>query len=249
MIEEKVTCPRIETAKLRDKVIGMLKNAFLTGVLKPGDQVVERQLAQQMHVGIHAIREALITLQEQGFVVRIANTATYVTKFTPVQVSKLYAVRTEFELLALTWAKPRVSESQLRSLDEMIEEMLEAASQGDVSLYYEWDLRFHRLCWSLSGNEFLCRSLEMIFAPLIAFVVARNPLLASETEARKHRSLVNALRNLQDPEFSAVVRSTLGDFALSGVTSASDPKKDGLEWPSSKEGEPVSDFLQGTSHL
>lgn len=90
--------PGIVVESLRDKVVASLKNAFFSGQLKPGDTIVERQLAQQLKVGSPAIREALITLQQQGFVQRIANTATYVTSFTMEEVKELYQLRIEFEL-------------------------------------------------------------------------------------------------------------------------------------------------------
>ena len=103
----------IEASSLRDKVIAALKDAFFSQQLKPGDAIVERQLAQQMNIGSPAVREALITLQEQGFVRRVANVGTYVTKFSAAEVRELYTLRVELETIAFQWAKSRVTESDL----------------------------------------------------------------------------------------------------------------------------------------
>src|SRR5579862_9673167 len=81
--------PTVAAESLRDKVVASLKDAFFSGLLKPGDAIVERQLAQQMGVGSPAVREALITLQQQGYVKRVANTATYVNKFSVEEVRQL----------------------------------------------------------------------------------------------------------------------------------------------------------------
>ena len=78
---ENVVFRDIQVESLRDKVVAALKDAFFFGTLKPGDMIVERELARRMNIGTPAIREALITLQEQGFVRRVANTATYVSEF------------------------------------------------------------------------------------------------------------------------------------------------------------------------
>ena len=152
-------------------MIGALKEAFFARTLRPGDAIVERRLASQMHVGTPAIREALVILQEQGFVQRIANTATYVRKFTIDEVEQLYRLRIEFELLAFGWAKQRVVESDLRALAHLVELMAEAAIQRKAREFYEHDLEFHRKCWSLCGNQFLVHSLDKLVTPLFAFVL------------------------------------------------------------------------------
>ena len=77
------------------------KDAFFSGQLKPGDPIVERELARQMKVGTPVVREALIALQGQGFVRRVTNTGTFVTQFTAAEVRQLYTLRVELELLAL----------------------------------------------------------------------------------------------------------------------------------------------------
>ena len=50
----------ISVESLRDRVVASLKDAFFSGHLKPGDMIVERQLAREMNIGTPAIREALI---------------------------------------------------------------------------------------------------------------------------------------------------------------------------------------------
>jgi DNA-binding GntR family transcriptional regulator len=47
---------QIETVSLTERVISALKDAFFTGKLKPGDPIVERQLAREMNVGTPVVR-------------------------------------------------------------------------------------------------------------------------------------------------------------------------------------------------
>jgi len=90
----------IAAVSLRDRVIAAVKDAFFSGAIRPGDPIVERNLARQMKVGTPTVREALIALQEQGFLRRVANTGAYVTKFSADEVRDLFALRIELELLA-----------------------------------------------------------------------------------------------------------------------------------------------------
>ncbi|MCI0624943.1 MAG: GntR family transcriptional regulator [Acidobacteria bacterium] len=216
---ENVIFRDIQVESLRDKVVAALKDAFFSGTLKPGDMIVERELARRMNIGTPAIREALITLQEQGFVRRVANTATYVSEFSVEDVRQLYQLRVEFELLALQWAKPHVTENDLTDLEKIVTNMVEAAEKKRAREFYESDLKFHKCCWTLSRNPFLARSLETLVTPLFAFVLNASEASVEVPVAREHLNIVNALRNLNDPEFSAVVRATLSSFALRGTSS------------------------------
>ena len=225
MARKIISFPKIEPVTLRDKVVMMLKEAFFAGTLKPGDLIIERQLSRQLNIGTPAIREALFTLQEQGFVHRVVNTGTYVNKFTYDEVRQMYLLRTELELLALRWAKSRVTENDLLALEKAVEGIVEAATPEKANLYYERDLDFHRQCWDLSGNKFLSRSLETMVAPLFAFVLADSQTTVNAEGAREHFHIVNALRNLQEPEFTSVIRNTLSDFALRGISSMGQAKE------------------------
>lgn len=216
---------QIEVSSLRDKIIAALKDAFFSQQLRPGDLIVERKLAQQMNVGSPAIREALITLQEQGFVRRVPNVGTYVTKFSAEEVRQLYTLRVELETLAFQWAKPRVTESDLLELEKQVDRLLEAGERGDPRDFIERDQEFHRRCWTLSGNPFLAATLERLMIPVFVFVPLASGARLTAFMAREHYNLVNALRNLQEPAFSTVVRKTITGFAFRWISAAGDGNK------------------------
>jgi DNA-binding GntR family transcriptional regulator len=209
----------IEVSSLRDKVIGALKDAFFSQQLKPGDLIVERQLAKQMNVGSPAVREALITLEEQGFVRRVPNVGTYVTKYSADEVRDLYTLRVELETLAFQWAKHRVTESDLVDLERRVARLVEAGERGIAREFIERDQEFHRKCWMLSGNQFLATTLERLMIPVFVFVPLASGVRLTAAMAREHYNLVNALRNLQEPAFSSVVRNTITGFAFRWMSS------------------------------
>jgi DNA-binding GntR family transcriptional regulator len=206
------TFAEIEPLSLSDRVINALKDAFFAGQLKPGDAIVERELARQMKVGTPVVREALISLQGQGFVRRVTNTGTYVTQFTTEEVRQLYTLRLELELLALQWAKPRVTTKDLKELSQQIANVVEAGERGDRRQFLELDYAFHRHCWALSGNAYLAETLDRLMAPLFIFVVLASGAPLTGSMGREHYELVNALENTAEPEFTQVVRKRLSGF-------------------------------------
>ena len=211
----------IEAVPLTNLIAAALKDAFFSGKLKPGDPIVERQVAQEMKVGTPVVREALICLQGQGFVRRVTNTGTFVTKFSAEEVRQLYTLRVELEALALEWARPRVSASDLAELKALVDDLVEAGEAGARREFLERDFIFHKRCWELSGNTYLADSLERLMAPLFAFVVLASNLPMTGAMAREHYGLVDALGRLQPPEFDKVIRKTLGVFSQRWISSMS----------------------------
>ena len=204
---------KITPLSLSDRVSNALKDAFFSGELKPGDPIVERDIAKQMKVGTPVVREALISLQGQGFVRRVINTATYVTKFNEEEISQLYALRIELEVLALQWARTRVTEGDIQELTQLVDDIIEAGGKNQRREFLESDLAFHRRCWELSGNDFLADTLERLMAPFFVFGILANPDRLTGIVAREHYTLVEALRSLKDPEFTEAVRRVLTGFA------------------------------------
>jgi len=205
---------QIEAVSLTERVIAALKNAFFSGVLKPGDAIIERQVAREMNVGTPVVREALISLKHEGFVRRVNNKGSFVTMFDAEETRQLYTLRIELETLALQWARMRVSESDLNELQRLVDRLVEAGQQGNSREFLECDLQFHRRCWKLSGNAFLAETLERLMAPLFSFVVLASGRPLTAAMAREHYVLVEALRSVPEPEFSELIRKTVTGFAF-----------------------------------
>jgi DNA-binding GntR family transcriptional regulator len=204
----------IEPVPLTERVTAALKNAFFSGQLKPGDSIVERQVAREMNVGTPVVREALIDLKHQGFVRRVNNKGSSVTKFETEEVRQLYMLRIELETLSLQWARTRVTQAEIDELKRLADQLVEAGERGSRREFLERDFAFHRYCWSLSGNSFLAETLERLMAPLFAFVVLASGRPLTAAMAREHYAIVEALRSLSEPEFSALIRKTITGFAL-----------------------------------
>ena len=211
---------QLQAVSLVEGVVAALKDAFFSGMLKPGAGIVERLIAKQMNVGTPVVREALISLKHEGFVRRVKNKGTFVTAFDAEEVRQLYTLRVELETLALQWARPLVTKSDVDELKSLVDRLVEAGQRENRREFLERDFEFHRHCWRLSGNPFLADTLERLMAPLFAFVVLASGHPMTAAMGREHYALVEALRSMEEPEFSAVVRKTFTGFAFRWISSA-----------------------------
>ena len=71
-----------EPVSLKDKAYNAIKGAILSLKLKPGDPLVESDLAQQLGISKTPVRDALLELEREGFVTKVPFKGTYVTEIT-----------------------------------------------------------------------------------------------------------------------------------------------------------------------
>jgi DNA-binding GntR family transcriptional regulator len=189
----------LDSASLPVKIAEVLRAAIVGGRLKAADQVVESRLARQMGVGQNAVREALHSLQFQGFVRKVPNVGTYVTKLSPRDIDEIYRLRMELEPLAIYWAreKDRPDNHDLALLNKHLDDCAAAAGSNDLACYALSDTELHRCLWSMSGNRCLEKCLELIAVPQLSgnLLDAGGPLqLDLQALARQHREWIEAIR-------------------------------------------------------
>jgi DNA-binding GntR family transcriptional regulator len=201
----------IQPISKRDQVVRAMKEAILTGTIQPGASIVESKIAQQLGAGVPLIREALIELEHQGFVQRTPYKGTTVTKLSPTDVRRIFALRVELEAIAIEWAKEHATDSDLDSLRQEIAKMEKAAQALDLPQFYEGDLAFHRKIWSLSGNPYLVDALERVVVPLFAFFLMKTSRQqASYIEsACMHKQIVEAIPSKSAVELREMFRGSL----------------------------------------
>ena len=209
---------QIESVSLPERAASALRAAIFSGKLKPGDSIVERETARQMKVGTPVVREALISLQEQGLVRRVAKIGTFVTRFNPDQLRQLHALQIELELLAFQWARQHITEATLAELNRIVAGEIEALESKNRRRFLEREYSFHQRCWQLSQNMYLLETLNRLMGPLFACVAMANGTPFQDLTARDHGELVRVLGGMQEPEFSYAARDILSRIALRWLT-------------------------------
>jgi DNA-binding GntR family transcriptional regulator len=144
---------RIEPRTLKENVTGVLRQLIIDGALAPGAEFNQAQIAEQLGVSRGPIREALGQLEQEGLLQSVPYKGVIVTPLTRKYVEELYSVRTALELLALDHSIERMSDADIDYLDEIVEEMRQAARSGDLTRLVEIDLRFHEYLLEQANHE------------------------------------------------------------------------------------------------
>ncbi len=100
---------------LRDVVFENLREAILEGKLKPGQRLMEVQLAEQLGVSRTPVREAIRKLELEGLVVMLPRKGAYVANMSLKDIMDVLEVRASLEGLAYLAAE-RISDEDIKSL-------------------------------------------------------------------------------------------------------------------------------------
>ncbi|HLH04256.1 MAG TPA: GntR family transcriptional regulator [Bryobacteraceae bacterium] len=187
---------KVSIITLREQIETQIREAILHGELRPGERIVERRLASQFGASLTAIREAIIALESEGFILKKPNSSTFVMNLTFADAEKIFRIRRLLEGHAFEEAARNISKEQVRQLEQLHLEMLTAARANDLRGYVRKDLEWHKAVWQISGNEYLAANLERIVVPLFAFSSLRfsdRGTFDLLEDAQTHKPLVTAL--------------------------------------------------------
>ncbi len=138
----------------------LILEAIDAGVYRPGDRLVESELADQLGVSRTPVREALQRLETQAMLTRDGRSLIVAT-LDHNQLAELYAVRAELEGLAARLAARHATEEELRVLQSMVQDD-KTLLGGDPRALSRANKRFHKQIHLASHNRFLVQQLDLV---------------------------------------------------------------------------------------
>ncbi len=169
----------------------LILEAIEAGVYKPGDRLVESELAERLGVSRTPVREALQRLETQSMLSRDGRSL-IVASLDHNQLAELYVVRTELEGLAARLAARHATDEEVRLLRAMVEE--DRALVKDPQGLARANKRFHRQIHLASHNRFLVQQLDLVHRSMA--LMATTSLAAegrSEVALSEHDKIVSAI--------------------------------------------------------
>ena len=137
---------------LRDVVFNTLREAILKGDLKPGERLMELQLASKLGVSRTPIREAIRMLEQEGLAVTTPRKGAEVAKMTLKDMEDVLEIRDALDELAVRIACQKISDEQLKQLEDMKELFEKSTQTGNVKKIAEADVTFHDVIYEATGN-------------------------------------------------------------------------------------------------
>lgn len=188
---------KIKAKTLRDEIIETIQRSIILGERKPGDPLVERELAEQFGVSSIPVREALQELEHRGLATKRPNYSCCVIELSPDELNQMFELRALLEPQVMSWAAERMTKQEAAGLQPLLDELRHAAANNDFAQFFLHDLRLHRRIWELSRNRIAVQALERAVLPLFAFGLMRDHRaeeLNLSREVAKHERMIAALQ-------------------------------------------------------
>ena len=179
------------------------------GDFRPGDRLVESDLAERLGVSRTPVREALQRLETQALLRRDGRSL-IVASLDHDQMAELYAVRTELEALAARLAARHAAPEEVRVLRAMAAE--DRALEGDPPALARANRRFHGQVHRASHNRFLVQQLGLVHRSMV--LMATTSLAAPGRGAAaldEHDAIVAAIAARDEAAADAALRAHLSE--------------------------------------
>ena len=182
----------------------LILEAIDMGIYKPGDRLVESDLADSFGVSRTPIREALQRLETQSLLTRDGRSL-IVSSLDHSQMAELYIVRAELEGLAASLAAKHATGEEVKVLQDMVNS--DRKIIADPSALAKSTRRFHKQIHLASHNRFLIKQLDLVHRSMALMATTslaadgRGPVAVEE-----HQAIVTAISKGDSEEASEKLR-------------------------------------------
>ncbi|MEU8876733.1 GntR family transcriptional regulator [Streptomyces javensis] len=120
-----------------------LRRAIVSGRYRPGQRVLQEEIAESLGVSLAPVREALRALEQEGQVVYRPRRGYFITELHAADLQEIYALRQLLEERAVRQSLPALDEDAVERIALAARDCAEAARRGDVAAELEANRRFH----------------------------------------------------------------------------------------------------------
>jgi DNA-binding GntR family transcriptional regulator len=184
-----------------------IKEAIMTGVLQPGDKLVETSLTQSLGVSRTPLREAFRELAAEGYITVIPHKGAYVSALSEKEVLDIYAISSVLEGLATRLATQNLKEEENREeLLRLFEELKTKNEKGDVDAYWAANRNFHQFIAEASDNQRLLNLIENLRRQILKtrVISLRYPRRVEDSMA-EHEDILAAILDGEGQKAEALV--------------------------------------------
>lgn len=179
---------------LKDKVKKILRDEIIINKLKPGERVVETEVAKRLGISQVPVREALRGLEEEGLIRTVKYKGAFVTEINKTEMYHIFSLRASIETTAIEIVTPHLTYKKLGELYDIVDQMKN--EKPDYLLQSKLDMDFHRTIISWSGIETYNRIWSMLNSHIQRYITVLNPeiKILPEEVYTYHLKLVEVLK-------------------------------------------------------
>ena len=201
---------RPASVSLEEYAYTELRDMIHRGEFKPGEQLLQVELATQLGISRTPLRRALANLQHDKLIEFSPRGEAFVAKFDAAEIANIFDVRAVLEGLSCRLAASVVERKHTAYLRSLLTAAMEDVSREDDSAYRQADIEFHTYIAKLGTNPYLQQLLDSYQIMNLSF--AQGLLRAPDKTIDEHMRILDALdqqdADLAEQEMRQHIRNT-----------------------------------------
>lgn len=186
---------------LRFKAYENIKNKIIYFELKPGDKIFESEIAISLKISRTPVREALLMLENEGLVKCDDSLGFIIRKLSSKEVQEYFSIRNVIELFAVPLIIERISPSEIRQLEQNVNEAEASVERKDFQNIIRRETEFHEILYKSTKSEVFFQTISGLidkFQWLRA--IALNAQGGARQSLNDHKKMLKALEKKDGKE-------------------------------------------------
>ena len=151
----------VNQPNLAEQVRTAIVSEIASGKLKPGERIIQEQIAQELGVSRQPVQQALLLLKNQGVLRDAAGRGLIVAQLDPGHVRNMYDIRAVIEGLAFRKAAENNPERAKKLGPALIQIGRKGVKSGSVAAMIAADMKFHDFIYELSENPLIAPLMDV----------------------------------------------------------------------------------------
>lgn len=193
-----------------ENVYAHLKDAILTGSLRPMERITENKVAASYGLSRTPVREAFRRLETEGLIRVIPQRGSFVSQPSVEDILEIYQIRMPLECMSARIAAERIEEDQLAELEDLVSAERSRAEGRSAERSLRASARFHAALYACTRNKRLASFLmDMQNQVHRVRVLWPSTVARLEETWKEHAGILTALRARDGTEAERLMRQHL----------------------------------------
>ncbi|HEX7066537.1 MAG TPA: GntR family transcriptional regulator, partial [Bacillales bacterium] len=186
---------KIKRRFMRDEAYDILQDWIMVGKLEPHTKLRDQELSEMLGISRTPIREALLRLEDEGFVVTKPNRWTLVAPMDVEEAENIYSIVWTMECLALEQAIDQITVDDIQELNHLNEMFKQTTEQEDQLASLQADNEFHNYMINRANNPELAKILQNLKVKIQRIEIHYFRYAAKDESYLEHGQILEALKN------------------------------------------------------
>ncbi|MGE5614104.1 MAG: GntR family transcriptional regulator [Bacillota bacterium] len=185
---------------LREIIFDTIREAIIVGELKPGERLMEVQLAEKMGVSRTPVREAIRKLELEGLVEMLPRKGARVANLSEKEIMDVLEVRSTLDGLASSLSAMRITDDEIKELKQILAQFIACVEKNNLQGSIKKDVEFHDVIYRSSRNDKLIQISNNLREQVQRYrVIYMKDYSSSKELIKEHTEICDAISR-RDPE-------------------------------------------------